>query len=409
MSAVAEAAVAEENGGGINAVAEAAVRGDTMVPTCSQRVGPKRPWRCAVAVSGTMAISGGYGGKAQRLAQTVVYEMDGHAWSFVHLHKHAAWFVHAVAGTDASKNDIGAVRVLDHIRTQFAQAVTTEDSSEDTTAVAEPILGDVDPMDELEEVALPVKTVKKTKKSRCQTQLRALTMPKRPPCSGVERDLTTIIYVYSPPKCKSLYLRVDCLDWLLSYAADEHHYQGIERDESDVTSTAVAASSVRWDFTAKHWKGEVFVGPNAGQSTCFSPDELTKERWEVLANLSKVEGFWCRSTDETRRKAAKAFVQLWCDAKVRCEPPPWDNDANKKRRAMPIDASPAVAESMPIDAPSAVAEPMPIDASPAVAESMPIGAPSAVADVQCPASPLDATSSGEHRDADDFLEGAPIT
>ena len=376
MSAVAEAAVAEP-------VAEAAVRGDTMVPKCSQVVGIKRSWRRVFAVSGTMAISGGYGGKIQRLAQTVVYEMDGRVWSFVHLHKHAPWFVHAVAGTDASKNDIGAVRVLDHIRTQFAQAVTTEDSSEDTTAVAEPILGDVDPMDELEEVALPVKTVKKTKKSRCQTQLRALTMPKRPPCSGVERDLTTIIYVYSPPKCKSLYLRVDCLDWLLSYAADEHHYQGIERDESDVTSTAVAASSVRWDFTAKHWKGEVFVGPNAGQSTCFSPDEMTKERWELLADLSKVEGFWCRSSSGNRRAAAKAVVELWCAAKVRCERLPWEKDANTEHRAMPMDASPAVAESMPIDAPSAVAEPMPF------------GAASAGAGVQCPATPLDADADAD--------------
>ena len=402
MPAVAEAAVAEESGGRINEIAVAAHGGDILTPTCAQRVGLKRPWRQATIASGSIAITAGYGGKTQRLATNVVYEMDGRPWQFVHLHKHAQWFVQGVAGSDAGQRDLGTVRVLDEIRTQFYQAVTTEDttadSTEDTTAVAEQIDEAVDPMDELDAVAtLPVK---KTKKPNKYQPLRALTMPRRPHCSGVERNLTTIIHVYSPGKNKSLYLRVDGINWLLSYAADEHHYQGVEQNPSSETLPAVAASVVRWDFTAKHWKGEVLVGPNAGQSTCVSPDAVTKELWEVLKKLSKVNTFWSQRNGRTQRAAAKAVAQLWCDAKLRGERPCWEQDANTKHRAMPIDASPAVAESMPIDAPSAVAEPMPIDASPAVAESMPIGAPSAVADVQCPASPLDATSDADDADAD---------
>ena len=51
------------------------------------------------------------------------------------------------------------------------------------------------------------------------------------------------------PGNRSLYLRIDCLDWLASYAADEQHFQGIEREEpASLQETAVANYRVEWGF-----------------------------------------------------------------------------------------------------------------------------------------------------------------
>ena len=123
-----------------------------------------------------------------------------------------------------------------------------------------------------------------------------------------------------------------------------------------------------------------------------------------------VEGYYCKATSSMRRKAARAFVQQWCQATLRGErdvfeakwatPSPSDEASTKNRSAMAIDAPSAVAESMLIDAPSAVAEAMPIDALPAVAEFMPINAPPTVADVEHPSTSQDERGSGDECDAD---------
>ena len=369
-------------------VAAAAVAEEKLVPVCAQspRLGVAA-WRPVKVLTESITITAGFSARVPYVAQSLVYGMGGDTWRFLHMHKHSRWFICSIGGPRARKGDITAVRVLDEIRQKF---FAEEDTTEDTTAVAEEIDADVDPMDALDDVAAPVakpktKTAKRPRPPR--SQVRELTMLKRPPCSGAEQDQTTTIFVYLRPGNRSLYLRVDCLDWLLSYAADEHHFQGVVRDKPEPSpsegSSAVAEFRVEWDFAEKVWEGEVLVGASAGQSTRCSPDHVTKELWERLNAMSLVEGFYSRCTYQTRRKAAKEFVQLWCAATVRCErdvfgahwstPSRSDEPSAKKRRAMPIDAPSAVAESMPINAPSAVA------------------------DVQT----LDVTGSDDERDADD--------
>ena len=93
--------------------------------------------------------------------------------------------------------------------------------------------------------------------------------------------------------------------------------------------------------------------------------------------------FFSKCTIFAKRRAAKAYVQLWCEATYRNEQDAFESmwgikDSSyetpaKKRRAMAI-------ESMPIDKPPADAESTPTDAPPSDAQSMPTDAPSAVAD-----------------------------
>ena len=67
---------------------------------------------------------------------------------------------------------------------------------------------------------------------------------------------------------------MDCLGWLVSYAADEQYFQGVEREEPEaLPATAVADYRVEWDFNEHVWEGTVLVGAAAGQSTrwCARP------------------------------------------------------------------------------------------------------------------------------------------
>ena len=65
-------------------------------------------------------------------------------------------------------------------------------------------------------------------------------MPKRPECTGTDQRDTLWISVYRQKGQNSrnygkLYLRWDNLDWLLSYAADQLHFQSVPVLEPEPT------------------------------------------------------------------------------------------------------------------------------------------------------------------------------
>ena len=217
-------------------------------------------------------------------------------------------------------------------------------------------------MDALDDVAA---VVKKPTKKRLPSRRGPvpLTMPKRPPCSGLDQEETQIIYVYLKPGNRSLYLRIDCLDWLVSYAADEHHFQRIVREVPQaLPGTAVADWRVEWDFNDKVWEGTVLVGEAAGQSLRFCPQDLSKSHWDRLEHMSLVPGLFSKSSQFTRKLAAKEFVKLWCGATHHgkrgafetewCDESPY----KKLRDSVGVDGAPAVAEITLNTEPSAVAD-----------------------------------------------------
>ena len=137
-----------------------------------------------------------------------------------------------------------------------------QDTADDAAAVAEDDAAgkdekqrDVDPMDALDELqpAVAEKPTRMPKqKQTARALVRAIEMPKYPSCSGRDQGEVRTVYVYVKPSCRVLYIRIDCLDWLLAYAADEHNFHGIVRqtEESDPT-TAVADYVLTLDFHEK--------------------------------------------------------------------------------------------------------------------------------------------------------------
>ena len=143
----------------------------------------------------------------------------------------------------------------------------------------------------------------------------------------------------------NLYLRVDCLDWLLSYAADELHFQGVTQPESDTelpkaNCPAVADLHLEWHFGERAWHGQLASGELAGTRRCVGEADITKDRWCKLIQLSLVEGELSMAKQKT---AAKQLITMWFSAIKRNEGARFETDwdlqtgiaqpLEKKRRA----------------------------------------------------------------------------
>ena len=112
-------------------------------------------------------------------------------------------------------------------------------------------------------------------------------------------DKQQTICVHSKPgavdRCKrKLYSRQDCLDWLLSYAADEQYFRGVERfdpaqcEETDSHSrgnvAAVADLRMEWNFGigTKTWTAKFVAGEFQGIEKRLPLDALTNEHWQKM-------------------------------------------------------------------------------------------------------------------------------
>ena len=196
---------------------------------------------------------------------------------FLEVAKHFDWVTKAVAGPKAQKGDLKNVRVIDDIREKLLAAPAVAEDGED-------------PMDALDELDQPIFKVAKRRRGgtkRSDPGVVSLQMPTRPLCVG-SKDADQTVYVYlragkarSDPKRSTLYIRDDCLDWFLSYAADEHLHQGIvdtavaEDGAPEGNCPEVPGLRVEWNFSTKVWLAEFVSGPSAGKITRFVPQELT--------------------------------------------------------------------------------------------------------------------------------------
>ena len=159
------------------------------------------------------------------------------------LNRSRGWFLKGVGGTKIQKGELKAVRALQMIRELFQKKLETEPDAaaavdqEQLSAVAgsqsesQEQDGDFDPMDQmddLEAVAPLSKEVKPPKIKPPKAVVQELEVPTKPQCTGCDRDGKTVVFVYRSSDKRSngsYYLRMDCLGWLLAYAADELAFQ----------------------------------------------------------------------------------------------------------------------------------------------------------------------------------------
>ena len=110
-------------------------------------------------------------------------------------------------------------------------------------------------------------------------------------------------------------IRKDCLDWFLSYAADEHLHQGIvdtavaEDGAPEGNCPEVPGLRVEWCFSTKVWLATFVSGPNAGKKTSLGPQDLTVADWAKMQAIGTPDAIEeLSSADQRQRKAvAKAL------------------------------------------------------------------------------------------------------
>ncbi len=124
-----------------------------------------------------------------------------------------------------------------------------------------------------------------------------------------------------PPQ---LYLRTDCLNWLLAYAADELFRQGVvpttpTAPQSRVANCIdVADLHMEWDFSAHAWEATFVAGPFAGTTKRFSPRSLDRAHWTQLQPMQATGDFSSASRPH-KKSVAKEFLLQWCTAVERDE------------------------------------------------------------------------------------------
>ena len=119
----------------------------------------------------------------------------------------------------------------------------------------------------------------------------------------------------SDRKRPAVYIRKDCIDWFLSYAADEHLHQGIvdtavaEDGAPEGNCPEVPGLRVEWNFSTKVWLAEFVSGPSAGKNTSLGPQDLTVADWAKMQAIGTPDAIGdLSSADQRQRKAvAKAL------------------------------------------------------------------------------------------------------
>ena len=307
-------------------------------------------WKSVSITQDTVTIQGGYSTRGEA-APTVQYKVGDTTQIFVELDKNASWFLKGVGGPKVQKGDLKAVEVMQLLRDAFkdkldevpgdnAAVAETQSGSQDTEDGVDPM----DAMDAMDDVAAVVAEVVPQKKAGVRqggaqkrpTQdarralVQELDVPSRPRCVGFDEDDKTVVCVYRKAqadngKNRNLYLRLDCIEWLLAYAADELACQGVKAaspvntSEQAANCTAVGDLHLEWDFSAKAWVGKFVAGPRVGTTRRINVHDLNQEVWDELGKKSVVNGYWYRATPLERKCALKEWMILWCAAIARGE------------------------------------------------------------------------------------------
>ena len=189
----------------------------------------------------------------------------------------------AVGGPSLIKGEMPTLTVIDDLTAK----VFGRDFKDPETAVAaadtEPADGQnegIYPMAELDDIVPDLEPPKKNKSCKQGPQrslVREIAMPKRPPCVQCDAGVSKSIQFYCKPTSRALFIRIQDMDWLISYAADQHHFQGIARGADVAPKTAVAAYQIEWDFNAKVFDVNINAGPDAGLTLKSPLGAFTKD------------------------------------------------------------------------------------------------------------------------------------
>ena len=322
-----------------------------LVPDAAKAKGKPR-WRHVGIATGLVNVTGGFSNAynhAPSLAIETKTAKGVVTHTFVKLEKDSAWFLKGVGGLACQKGGCKAVTVIQDLREKTVAAaqasgltpipvaavadapVEAEDDDED----------DIDPMDRLapvaEQSAAPkAKQPRGASKLSLQSRIVEVSMPTKPQCAAPQgTDMTTLQVYITAKSCKSpkgkglkeIFLRSDGLSWLLAYAADQLHFQGIVPAENSAPQSRtpncpeIDDLHVAWNFFAKQWEARFLGGEFAGTIKRFRPDAINETTWTrlqtlLLASPHKQWGEYADASKVQLKIVGKAFIIQWCKSVV---------------------------------------------------------------------------------------------
>ena len=316
-----------------------------------------------------IVIKGGCNSKGE-LADSIQYkDADGVTHQFVALHKNAMWFLKGAGGT--KKGDLKAVTVLEMLRLKTcaddlvpvivssdhlpdpavagvvdravavvanpavagavagsdSQTITTDTIDDDDDPMAsmiglEAVAESLDGLVKDSATAKPKREQVRKKRKLSRASVQELTVPLRPACIGHNTGEETTIVVYNKVEKKNmvLCLRTDCINWLLSYAADELACQGVSCGDASSASTPQKSNGhaehvyLEWNFQLKRWEASFIAGPAQGEMIHFGLKDVTPALCKKLRQLGIVNCWYNKSCTSTLKNVAKVYIVLLCKA-----------------------------------------------------------------------------------------------
>ena len=277
-----------------------------------------RPWK-PLAIQSKLTVTGGFTNRTHTLTTLDLHD-GGDVVHFVEVTKNAEWFLKSAGGNDTQKGHVKAVTILDKIEVAVQSHI---DGNSTGSAVAgdSQDSAEVDPMDMLDDLEHDnTSTSRKPKSKKAKHEIVTVHMSSRPYDPDAP-DVAVSVY-YSGRNGKKLLVRSDNLPWLLAYAADEVHYQGVSpiavADEPRrANCAAVAGLNVEWNFQQRTWEAEFVEGHHRGTKRKFSPDLFdTAGRWEKLQRKcgpDADDAFKDTPLLEKQRRARHMLIH-WCKA-----------------------------------------------------------------------------------------------
>ena len=180
----------------------------------------------------------------------------------------------------------------------------------------------LDALDDMDQPAQPKapKYRKLTTHDR-RALVEQLSVPTRPSCTGRGGDGTTTITIYRLPMSDrrsngNLHLRTDCIGWLLAYAADELHYQGIVApcpvpQSRPANCAAVAGLRLEWAFATQEWACEFVDGVLLGTERRSALRDFTKAQFDDMRSHNKMDAYWSNATLVDRKGVATYIAISW--------------------------------------------------------------------------------------------------
>jgi len=295
-------------------------------------------WHNVVVKRDAISIIGGLSSKLYILGTIDVFH-NAEKVSFVEVSKNADWFLKMVGGNGCVKGGCKAVRVIQELHAEVVRIAgdgqpeldypppAVDDAAGDVDGTGDAV---VDPMDALDggdigAASSADKPLQPPRRKLPRYIIVPVNMPLRPICADKTCTATRTVHVYySGKNGKKLHVRSTDLTWLVAYAADELHFQGVARDQDTALHVkppncpAVADLHLEWDFRTKSWLAEFVDGGLRGQKRRFAPADHTTTRWTKMQRsaLPCTGSSFDEATRVEKKNAAKELVLLWCGSMV---------------------------------------------------------------------------------------------